>query len=96
MSDYLTNDQILYIVHGYEKRTITHNIFLINLIVAEQLSEREQIILRLRFKNGMLYREISKIFNFATSERPRQIIQKALRIIRHMNPHYKKEYLINQ
>lgn len=93
MSNYLTDDQISYIVHGYEKRTITHNIFLINLIMAEQLSERERIVLRLRFKNGMLYREISEIFGFVTSERPRQIIQKSLRIIRQVYPYYKKNYL---
>lgn len=93
MTNFLTDDQIRYIVHGYDRRTISHSIFIINLIIAEQLSERERLSLRLRFHKGMVYREIADILGISM-ERSRQIVFKSLSIIRDLYPSYKERYLI--
>ena len=63
MTDYLTDDQISYIVHGYDKRTYSHSIFLVKLIMNEHFGYRDNMVLRLRFKNKMTYKQIAEVIN---------------------------------
>ena len=92
-TDYVTDDQLVYAAHGYGKRTISHSIFIVQLILAEQLSYRDNLVVKLRFKDGMTYKEIAKIITFKTPERPRQIVAKACRIVRSLYPRYKREFI---
>ena len=91
MTDYLTDDQISYIVHGYEQRTITHSIFLINYIITYFLSERQKIALHLRFRMEKPYREISEILGYKSTESGRRLIKEALKTIYVTYQIYKKK-----
>jgi len=91
MTDYLTDDQISYMVHGYAQRTISHSIFLIKLIMIDFLSERQQIAIRLRFYKGMTYKAIGDILGYRTGESGRRIVKDALKTIWYYYPKYKNK-----
>ena len=50
----------------------------------QTLSEREQLALRLRYREGMTYKMIGQKVDGVTAERARYIIQAALRKLRHL------------
>lgn len=70
-----------------------HRIYIPAFIRAiETLSDREQIILDLRYRNGMTYEDVGRRFG-VTRERIRQIELKAIRKLR--NPSLAKRYMMD-
>ena len=79
MTEYLTDDQIISMAHGYYiEESWNENEFAIELIVSKYLKEREKIALRLRFYKGMSYVEIADIFDFKYAKVAQNLVHRAL------------------
>jgi len=77
MTEYLTDDQIIDMVHGFGRSPFNENKFLIEIMVSS-LKEREKIALRLRFYEGMSYINIAYIFDFKYTKVAENLVQRAL------------------
>ena len=76
-----------------QNRLMMHRVYAPELLLAvQELTEREQKILQLRFYNGMTYDQVGGQLG-VSRERIRQIEHKAIRKLRH--PRYRKHWLLD-
>lgn len=90
--DYPSDDKEAYQKAVKENQLFTAKLYVPGFLeVLEDLTDREQKVLRLRYEEGMTYEQTGNEFG-VTRERIRQVEEKAMRKLR--NPFFAKQYIL--